>query len=84
MSTPWIIAFGCLWALVLLLAFVVLGTLERALAIIQRVDERAAVGGGVSPLTVMPRFELLDEANNPFSSEALIREPTLLLFMDAG
>ena len=72
--------------LVLLLGFVVVGVMRRITGVLEQAESRLAteLGGGVPLLTAIPPFELVDDATGEIvSSEDVIQEPTVLLFMEA-
>jgi thiol-disulfide isomerase/thioredoxin len=85
MSGPWIAAFACLWLLVLLLGFTVVGVMRRMTGVLERTEHLLSQeSDGVPPLTLIPPFEVVDEAGESLSSEHLLREPTIVLFMESG
>ena len=86
MSAPWIAAFAALWFLVLLLGFAVIGVMRRITGVLERAEQQLAteLGGGVPLLTAVPAFGLVDQAGEPVSSDDLIRETSIVLFVDAG
>jgi hypothetical protein len=85
MTTPWIIAFACLCVLVLLLGFSVIGVMRRMVGVLERAERLLSQEfEGAPPLTRVPPFELVDESGETASSTDLIRESTIVLFMEAG
>lgn len=85
MSVPWITAFAILWLVVTLLGFSVVGMMRRAIAVLERAERQPTLDlGGVKPLTRLPRFQLLNDAGETVMSDQLLRETTLLVFMEAG
>jgi hypothetical protein len=85
MTTPWIVAFACLWLLVLLLAFCVIGLMRRVGAVLERAEHLVAEGlEGAAPLTVIPPFDLADEMHEVISSTTLIDSTTIVLFLESG
>jgi hypothetical protein len=88
MSTPWIIAFAVLWATVLLLALVVLGVLRRLVGVLERAENYLPTGSGGTALGLDPGaraspFEGILGERGAVSSEELLRNTTLMLFMEA-
>jgi hypothetical protein len=88
MSAPWIAAFVALWLVVVLVVVVVLGFLRRATSVLEVAEQRLASVlrsgidlGGVAPGSIMSLFELRDRTGTTVSSDTLIDEPTLLLFL---
>ena len=85
MSTPWIAAFAFLWLAVIAVGVVMLGTLRRITSVLERAESQLeAEAVGVRPMSVLPSFELYDASGDLVTSESLIREPTILLFMESG
>jgi hypothetical protein len=84
--TPaWIAAVCALWALVLLLAFLVLGTLRRVTAVLEQVRVPETPALGAAPTTVVEPFELYDDLGLRVGSDELLVEPaTILLFIEPG
>jgi hypothetical protein len=84
MSGPWIVAFGCLWLVVLLIGFSVVGVVRRISGVLEGSERLLAREiEGAEPLSLIPPFELIDEVGDLVSSQAVITETTLLLFMDS-
>lgn len=82
MTPAWIAAFCALWVLVLLLAFLVLGTLRRVTAVLEQVRVSEASSLGAAPMTIVEPFELYDDEGLRLTSEELLTEPsTILLFI---
>lgn len=82
MTPAWIAAFCALWVLVLLLAFLVLGTLRRVTAAFEGVSGAEVSAFGAAPTTLVESFELYDDAGLRITSEELLAEPsTILLFI---
>lgn len=88
MSVAWELSIVALWLLVLMLAFLVLGTLRRAGAVIESaefVQESRTASLGVSPMTVIEPFEVYDREGVSLSSSQLLTAPsTILLFVQPG
>jgi len=86
MTAPWIVAFACLWLVVVLLGFAVVGVMRRMVGVLERAEQHLATEpGGVPLLTSIPPFQLLDDATGEaMSSEEVIREPSIVLFMESG
>ena len=83
MTPSWIAAFSALWAVVMLLAFLVLGTLRRVTAALEQV--RTAPELGAAPTTTVEPFELYDDQGSAITSDELLVEPaTILLFVKPG
>jgi hypothetical protein len=81
--TPaWITAICALWAIVVLLAFLVLGTLRRVTAVLEQVRVPVAPELGAAATTVVDPFELYDDQGLAITSDELLVEPaTILLFV---
>lgn len=92
MSTPWIVAFGALWVVTLLLAAVVLGLLRRVGTVLESAEVAAAsaiAGGGpgvfgAAPGTRLPAFEATTEEGRLVDSAELLREGGVFVFMERG
>jgi hypothetical protein len=93
MNTPWAIAFGALWVVVLLNAVVTVGVLRRIGNILERTEALMASGtdglslGGVPVGVQVEEFRVFENRGNhkvrEIKSAELIRAPTILLFMGA-
>lgn len=55
MSVPWIAAFVALWVVVILLGFLVLGTLRRLAPLIERTEASLSEAAQIVPATGLPR-----------------------------
>lgn len=85
MTAPWIAAFACLWFVVLLLGFTVVGVLRRISGVLERVERGISQDiPGAPLLSVVQPFEVIDEAGVAIRSDELIQEPRILLFMERG
>ena len=86
MSAAWIAAFGLLWAVVGVMAVTILGVLRRVANVLEAAEARLAAHQGdlgASVRSIIPPFELFDGEGRAIPSEELVREPTVLLFMDS-
>lgn len=83
MSAPWIAAFTALWLFSLTVAFAVLGTLRRAIAVLERLESTAGSGSelGVSVMAVVPPFEVADAWGETVTSRELLEGPSTLLLL---
>lgn len=87
MSGFWVVAFVTLWALVLLLAFLVLGTLRRLTPIIERAETNLAAAvigaspGGLEPGTVVPPFSVQQVDGRAFTEADLNGSRSIVLFL---
>jgi hypothetical protein len=85
MSLPWVIAFAALWIVILLVAFIVLGLIRRVVTVLERLERSVSDEiPGASLLSVIPPFEVTNESGEHILSEELIREPTIIVFVEAG
>lgn len=85
MTPAWIAAVSALWVLVLLLTFLVLGTLRRVAAVLEQVVPAEAPVLGAAPTTVVSPFEVYDELGALVTWEEVLVEPaTILLFIEPG
>ena len=90
MTTPWIVAFVALSGLVVLLGLLVLGTLRQLTPLIERSQEiitsaaRSMAIGGLAPGSSAPSF-IAEEINGAtFTEVDLLREPTIVVFLESG
>lgn len=87
MTTPWIVAFIALAALVLLLGLVVLGLLRRITPILEESQEllsassRRLTIGGLPPGATVPHFEAVEIGGGVFTDED-VRQQSVVLFLD--
>jgi hypothetical protein len=87
MSGPWIAAFVALWALVIVLAFLVLGTLRRMAPLLERTEARLAAAtqraepSGLQPGAIVPAFEAEVFGGGRFTDADLHGARTILLFL---
>jgi thiol-disulfide isomerase/thioredoxin len=85
MSGPWIAAFVCLTVLVMLLALMVLGVMRRMVGVLERAERMLANElDGISLLSAVPTFEVIDRAGQIVSSQQILKETSLLLFLESG
>lgn len=88
MSTPWAVAFVALWAVVILLAVVVLGLLRRIGAVLERTEATITAAarsvGGARPVTKIGSFEVRNVDRAIVSSSELFSTGSVVLFMSAG
>jgi hypothetical protein len=90
MSLPWAVAFVALWALVVVLAVVVLGLLRRVAPILAQAEQalgRSAAGldpGGLPPGEEVPPFEVLDGAGERLRPGDSLPLPAVFLFVEGG
>lgn len=87
MSWQWIAAVVLLWMVVLLLAVVVLGTLRRIAAVLERAEARVggsldALVGGAEPGTVLPPFTLVTSTGEEIDSTELAGSTALFLIVE--
>lgn len=85
MSSPWIVAFGVLWVVVLLIALIVVGVLRRITAVLERAEAHL-VGGprgirGAPAGTELVDFEVIDESGDRISSSRLFQASAAVLFV---
>jgi peroxiredoxin len=90
MTTAWIAAFIALWAFVVVLALLVLGTLRRIVPVIERSEEviasaakRLAIGG-LPPGTTVPPFTGDEIGGAKFTELDLRGSTTIVLFLGSG
>lgn len=89
MSTPWIVAFGVLWGLVILIAIVLVGVVRRAVAVLEATDlELTAQGwrptfGGAPSGTTIPEFFVSDRAGEQVAWTELLGEPRVWVFLES-
>jgi hypothetical protein len=84
-TTPWIVAFGLLWALVVLVVFVLVGVLRRVTNVLETAESQlTSDGSGASVMSRIPDFELYDRNGIGASSLELITEPTIVLFLESA
>lgn len=84
MSTPWIVALLALWALVLLLAVLVLGTLRRLAPLLESL-ELASQGnrpGGLETGALVPDFEAVDADGARLTAADLEGQRSLVVLVD--
>lgn len=86
MTTPWILAFVALWATVVLLGLIVLGTLRRILPVIERAEARLAVAtsagpGGLTEGASVPPFTVQSIDGETFTEFDLDDTRTVVLFI---
>lgn len=88
MSTAWIAAFVALSIAVVLLAFVVIGTLRRVLHALELVEEHLRRGalniGGLAPGSAVPEFHAWSEEGHQFTSQDLGDQTVVLLFLSSA
>lgn len=90
MSTPWIIAFICLWVLVALLGTLTLGVLRRLAPVLERLETTTApVEVGVDLMGLPPgqtpaAFTVFDQDGASIDSATLLRHPSVILFLESG
>ncbi len=85
MTGPWLAAFVILWALVLLLALLVLGVLRRVVPLLDRLEEQQQTvpGLGLPAGTRVPAFEAHDREGDAVTADAIPR-PGIVLFIEPG
>lgn len=90
MTTPWIIAFAALWALVLMLAFLMLGTLRRLLPLLGLAEDRISESlrsmrrGGLPVGTSIPAFSVEKMHGGTLSEADLNGVTSAVLFLGAN
>jgi hypothetical protein len=87
MTTPWIVAFATLWAVVVFTLSIVLGGLRRIAPVLERAEQQLGVtssasAGGLPPGTLVPAFSGRDAEGSEFDEQRLGR--ALLLFLSGG
>lgn len=89
MTVTWTVAFVALWLVVLLLAFVSLGFLRRASAVLERVEELLAERaddlrpGGLRKGNAVPSFRVADAEGFMIDRDHLLGHPSVVVFLDA-
>ena len=87
MSTPWIAAFAALWLTVLVVGYLVLGTLRRLLPVLTETEgilagaRRRARTGGLDVGARIPDFDVMTFSGERFTRSDLIGSRTILLFL---
>lgn len=87
MSNLWLFATLALWVLLLLLGFVTLGVLRRAIGVLEQIEGRWAsdsVIDGLDPGEQVGSFEALDQHGISFTERDLWGKTSAILFLDAG
>lgn len=90
MSTPWVAAFLALWAIVILLAFIVLGTLRRLVPLLERAEASLATANdtarrsGLSPGTPVPAFSARELGGATFTDADLRGSTTIVFFLGSA
>jgi hypothetical protein len=90
MSWPWIIAFGALWVLVLVLAMLVLGMLRRIAPLlaeaenIVRQQHDLPDDDGIPLGSEVPKFELIDAEGDIVRPGESLALPAVFLFVQSG
>ncbi|CAN5217968.1 hypothetical protein BH18ACT12_BH18ACT12_24380 [soil metagenome] len=90
MTAPWIAAFVALWAVVLLLGLLVVGTLRRLVPIIERTQRSLASAGqsatlsGLPPGTTVPAFAIREISGDLFAESDLRGSRTTVLFLGSS
>lgn len=84
MITPWIVALLALWAVVLLLAVLVLGTMRRLTPLLERAElaTQANRPGGLQPGATVPDFEAVDAEGEPLTAVDLEGQQSVVLLVD--
>jgi hypothetical protein len=82
---PWLAAFVVLWALVLVLAVLVLGVLRRVVPLLdlQEGQQQTVPGFGLPAGTAVPAFEARDRDGEAVTADAIPR-PGIVLFIEPG
>lgn len=90
MSGFWVVAFVALWALVILLGLLVLGTLRRLTPLIERAEANLAAAaisaspGGLEPGTVVPAFSGRQADGRVFTEADLTGSDSIVLFVSVA
>lgn len=90
MTTPWIIAFVALWALVMVLGVLVLGTLRRLAPVLERADlsrsdaAELVSPGGLPIGATVPEFSVFRADRAPFTEKSLEGSKTIVLFLSSS
>jgi hypothetical protein len=90
MSGPWVVAFVALWALVVMVALLVLGTLRRLTPILANVESMLAMAGttarasGLDVGAFVPAFAAETTKGEILTDDDLAASPTVVLFVDAS
>lgn len=87
MTAPWAAAFVALWMLVVVLGFLVVGTLRRLAPILERLESESppisadAAPRGLPRGTPVPEFEAKQAGGAPFGASGLRGAPSFVLFL---
>jgi hypothetical protein len=87
MSAPWIAASIALWAVVVLLGLIVLGTLRRITIVLERAESHlrtspeGAGPGGLESGTKLPDFEGITLEGSPFTRDHVLGTPAVLVLL---
>lgn len=90
MTTPWIVAFVALAALVILVGLLLLGLLRRITPLLEESQEligsasRRLTIGGLPPGATVPAFAAEEVGGGVFTQDDLRGEPSVVLFLDDG
>jgi AhpC/TSA family len=80
-TAPWIVAFGLLWGVVVLVAYTMVGVLRRVTAVLEVMEETRVEGAGAAVGSAVEPFDLYDDRGEVVRWQALVKEPTLVLFL---
>lgn len=90
MSAPWVAAFVALWALVVIVALLLLGTLRRLTPILANVESTLAKLGTTPRLSGLdlgdrvPEFTAITDDGEVLTDDVIAGSPTVMLFIDAS
>lgn len=91
MSTPWVIAFLVLWAVVVIEAMILVGLMRRGTGAIEAVEQMLSASrlglmvGGAPAGTSLPTFEVsLPTEDEVVRSDELFGVPSVVLFVSEG
>jgi hypothetical protein len=85
-TAPWIVAYGVLAAVVLVVAVLMLGVLRRVVPLLENVEagSQAMLPAGLPLGSRVPEFVALAPDGSPFDESDLGDDPAVLLFIGAG
>jgi peroxiredoxin len=90
MSAPWLAALLALWAIVILLALIVLGTLRRLVPLLERAEASLGASNhnarrsGLSPGTPVPAFSAQELGRATFTDADLRGSKSIVLFLGSA
>ncbi len=87
MTTPWVVAFVLLWAIVLLLSLFLIGFFRRVSNVLEQAEARlsaastGAVGSGLGPDSIVGDFEAVDAAGRQVHGHASLKGRRIYVFL---